>query len=308
MRKRYFLRALFFLIFLWPVLSAPEKPIITVLDLNSNNVSEKDTLSIVSFISAALYDSGRFEVIDTARRDMILSELSFSLSGCGDETCQLEVGRLLSAEYIVTGDFSRIGSRYMLTVKMMETETSKTVGTAQQTYTDLDMLVDDIRNFTAGLIATWDGEPFVPVVREVPEERRSISMRKILPWVFLGTGTAVLGTGGYLLYSGLDYLESQVNPAYDEYINSAEGASELWDAYMEKHGEYKDRMITAALITGAGAVLTGVSGVLFFTGRQEDPGDFAALLYGGRRSGLSLCSYPGSLTVSFGLTLGKDYE
>ena len=94
--KRIFF--IFTLLFAISVLYSQEKPIITVLDFSVNNISENDMRSIISFLSAALFDTGEVTVIDASQRDTILAELSFSASGCSDESCQLEIGKLLSAE------------------------------------------------------------------------------------------------------------------------------------------------------------------------------------------------------------------
>ena len=107
-----------------------EMPTITVLDFKVNNVSQGDMQSIVSFLSASLFGTRLYTVIDSSQRDAILKELEFSSADCTDEACQLEIGKLLSAELIVIGDIGKVGSRYMLTAKVLETETSRTVSTA----------------------------------------------------------------------------------------------------------------------------------------------------------------------------------
>ena len=66
------------------------------------------------------------------------------MSGCSDDSCALEIGKMLSAELIVTGNLSKVGSRYLMSVKMLETETSRTMGTANGKFTDLDELIDGL--------------------------------------------------------------------------------------------------------------------------------------------------------------------
>lgn len=120
------------------------KPIITVLDFEANNISTADMKSITTFLAAALFDTGSYTVIDTAQRDNILKELEFSLSGCTDESCQLEVGKMLSAELIVVGNIGKIGDRIIITCKILETETTETVQTAKGVYEDVTQLIDNI--------------------------------------------------------------------------------------------------------------------------------------------------------------------
>ena len=107
--------------------------------------------SIVSFLSSSIYDLEIFDVIDAGQRDEILAELNFSNSGCSDETCQLEIGKLLSAEYIVVGDIGRIGERYLITAKLLETETSRAVGNAKGMYSDINEMLDSLHLIASNL-------------------------------------------------------------------------------------------------------------------------------------------------------------
>ncbi len=134
-------------------ISSQEKPVITVLDFSINNVSKSDMKSIISLFSSALFRTGKYTVIDVSQRDQILKELQFSLSGCSDESCQLEIGKMLSAEQIIVGDIGNVGNRFILTSKILETETGKTLKTSDGIYKDLDELVDDIFLFTDRLTA-----------------------------------------------------------------------------------------------------------------------------------------------------------
>ena len=141
-------------------LSAQDKAVISVLDFSVNNVSKNDMKSIISLFSSALFRTGKYTVIDVSRRDEILKELQFSLSGCSDESCQLEIGKMLSAEQIVVGDIGNVGNRYILTSKILETETGKTLKTSDGIYKNLDALIDDIFAFTDRLTA-FEPEPVI---------------------------------------------------------------------------------------------------------------------------------------------------
>ncbi len=48
---------------------------------------------------------------------------------------------------IVVGSLSKIGSRYVLSCKLLETQTGKPLGTGDGIYANLDAMVDDLRNF-----------------------------------------------------------------------------------------------------------------------------------------------------------------
>jgi branched-chain amino acid transport system substrate-binding protein len=149
MKKAALLLAAVFVVF--PLLAASNLPVITVLDFRTNNVSAGDMRSIISLLSSALFKTGRFEVIDVAQRDTLLKELEFSVSQCLEESCQLSIGKMLSAQQIVVGDIARVGSRYMMSAKILLTETAATVASADGIYPTMDALVDDLYRVASAL-------------------------------------------------------------------------------------------------------------------------------------------------------------
>ncbi|MBN1700056.1 MAG: hypothetical protein JW881_21275 [Spirochaetales bacterium] len=125
-------------------LCAENKPIVTVMDFTTSGVSKSEMRSIISFLSSALFKTDKFILIDIQERDSLLREMEFSISGCSDETCLLEIGKLLSAEYIVTGNIGKVGSRYLVTIKLLQTETGRTMNTVEGVYAGIDEIVDDL--------------------------------------------------------------------------------------------------------------------------------------------------------------------
>ena len=271
-----------------------EKPVTTVLDFEINSVSRSDMKSIISFLSASLYDTGKYRVIDTAQRDTILNELEFSLSGCSDDSCQLEIGKLLSAEFIVTGDIARVGTRYILSARMLETETSETVGTAKGIYEDLDAMIDDMPDFadtlagiapaaektkeTAEASAEQDKTP-IPV--ENPEEgvtpaavKGTPDGNKVIAWSTLGAGAAMLGTGTYFLVDSILKLNA-ASDAKAAYIEADNNFEELYNAYSDAYdtAENSDTMFWVGTgLIGGGVVSTLVSVIFFSKGSSgEEP-------------------------------------
>jgi sulfatase modifying factor 1 len=128
-----------------------QKPVITVLDFKTSGVSEQEMKAIISLISNTLFKTGKFTVIDVTQRELLLKEIEFSLSGCVEEFCQIEIGKQLSAEMIVVGRIDKVGNNLILTSKVLETQTAKTVRVADGVYRDLDELVRNIGIFCVEL-------------------------------------------------------------------------------------------------------------------------------------------------------------
>jgi len=125
-------------------LFAQDKPMIAVLDFSTDGVSRSEMKTIITLLSSALFQTRKFTVIDVNERERLLKELEFSVGECTDESCLLEVGRMLSAERIVVGNIGKVGTRYILSCKMLETESARTLNTADGIYASLDALVDDL--------------------------------------------------------------------------------------------------------------------------------------------------------------------
>ncbi len=280
-----------FLILSTAVLYA-EKPVTTVLDFDVNSVSRSDMKSIILFLSASLYDTGEYQIIDTAQRDTILKELEFSISGCTDDSCQLEIGKLLSAEYIVTGDIANVGSRYILTARMLETETSETVGTSKGIYESIDAMIDDMSFFAnslagvdVGRTESFDAEP-VGVGPETVAEKEDATEKarepdtllsepadanKIIAWSTLGAGAAMIGTGTWFLVDSILKLNA-VNDAEAAYLAADTDFESLHNSYLDAYAAAENSntffWLGAGLI-GGGVTSAAVSIIFFSRGATE---------------------------------------
>lgn len=250
-----------------------DKPIITVLDFETSEVAEAEMKSIINILSSGLFKTGCFTVIDVAQRETVLKELEFSMSGCTDESCMLEIGKMLSAELIVGGSMSRLGSKIVLSAKMIETETSRTMSTADGIYTDMDDLLENFNLFRDSLAMPYVGEVLVteeaePLEPPVPEEKAAIN----IPAIACAAGGVVgLGVGAYFLAVSLPLLfdYSTAQTAYDEAADGADFTA-LFDAaeaarLAAVEGNANVNFIIGASLAGGGLVLGIVSTILFLT-------------------------------------------
>lgn len=265
-----------------------EMPVVTVLDFQMNSVSENDMKSIISYLSASLHDTGVYRVIDTAQRDTILEELAFSNTGCTDESCQLEIGKLLSAEYIITGDVALVDERYVLSARMLETETSATVNTGRGIYPGLGEMIDGMQLFAAKL----SGDEAAIMLAEAEAEKvaaeaaaalvagkEPISGREIAALSTLGAGAVAAGIGGYLLYAAFNYKSNNVDPVFEIYntadLDTYETAAleyynSLWDDYETEYSVFKSKLLVSSIVAGAGIASMITSAVLFLINSPPD--------------------------------------
>lgn len=168
--------ALLLLIIIGSVYLYPEeKRIVAILDLSGEGVSETEAIALTNLLMSSIYNTGLVKVIDRNQRDEILTEIKFSLSGCTDESCAIEVGKLLAADVIAVGAINPVGSRLLVDLKAVDVSTSTIIGTYYKMFDSVDDIVDAIdsiggqltQNFT-GLIAekreVLEYEDLVPLI------------------------------------------------------------------------------------------------------------------------------------------------
>lgn len=209
------------------VLSAADKAVITVLDFRIDGVSEKEMRSLVSLLSSALFQTGKYKVIDIIQRDALLKEVAFSAADCADETCQLEIGKMLSAEAIVVGTVGKLGSRYMLSAKMLQTETAETLSVADGVYVSLDAMVDGLSAIAARLA----GPVAPPTAARGSRSKSPLQTVAVLSCLTLGLGGG--GVGGYLLWDGAVNGLAAIQTARSDYETAgAADAAAAWEALL----------------------------------------------------------------------------
>lgn len=130
-------------------------PILTVLDFNYEGLSESEVIFITDYLSSSLFDTKAFRIIDRFRRESILDEIKFSLSGCTDESCQIEVGKMLAADKIVVGSIGLLGNQFIINTKLLEVATGETVSTGYGMYESIDDLLSGCRDITYDLTSGY---------------------------------------------------------------------------------------------------------------------------------------------------------
>lgn len=122
--------------------SIPLSSSIGVLDITpKQGVSEMEADIVTDFVYDALYrySADRYMIISRQNREAILAEHEFSMSGfCDDTSCALEVGRYLAADYVIIGSFTKFGTKYYISLQLVDVNTTRVAGSAREGADDLD--------------------------------------------------------------------------------------------------------------------------------------------------------------------------
>ena len=90
----------------------------------------KGFAEIVAF---ELKKSKDLRLVDRERRNELLSEMEFALTGLTDPSAQLEIGKLLSVRYLVGGSITDMGGPLLVSLSMVDVESGEVVWRDQVT-------------------------------------------------------------------------------------------------------------------------------------------------------------------------------
>ncbi len=99
-------------------------PTLVFLNIKANGITEADKEYIFTGITDTLRSSKRVKVVEREILDKLLEELKLSSSQLADPAKILEVGKILSAQMISTGSISRDGGDWLVSLRLVDTETT----------------------------------------------------------------------------------------------------------------------------------------------------------------------------------------
>ncbi len=92
-----------------------------VMDFTANNTASAYAKIVRNQIEVALYKTGYFEILERDKMDLILKEQGLNVSGCIDTSCAVQIGKLLSVDYVIVGSIDRLG-KFLLSIKVMDVQ------------------------------------------------------------------------------------------------------------------------------------------------------------------------------------------
>jgi Curli production assembly/transport component CsgG len=103
------------------------KRTVSVLDFQSNSPDLGSMgVEVAGAIGARILSLDRFQVIERTQVQKILQEQGFENSGaCDGSNCQVQMGRLLGVDWIVTGSVGQIPGGYSTNIRLLEISTGR---------------------------------------------------------------------------------------------------------------------------------------------------------------------------------------
>ena len=234
--------------------AAPEKERLVVIDIASTDAAAKKLSAQMSEL--VLTEASRFERFRVLGQSDIVVMLGLErqkqLLGCSDEasSCMAEIGGALNASWILTGALGRVGKRYRIDLKVIDSHKNVVHARAGETLASADAVLDELPKLVRQLLGSIPLPP-PPVVAEVtpappPPAVVQRAPSKPFPWGPLSVG--VVGVAGLAAGAAL--------------LVSAKADEAGWDAYLPSHSlaeaqAYQSGAQTKGVV---GPVLLGVGG------------------------------------------------
>jgi TolB-like protein len=222
-------------------LSARDKMPIAVLDLQPKGVSKVLAGAVTDIIRSEMVKTGLFTVLERGQMKEILKEQEFQMTGCTDSACAVQVGKILSAKQILLGEMNKVGTNYLITVRIVDVEKGASEFAASERAVNEDMLEKagtDITRKLAENIVEGNKDFFIE-----KKTMKGYYLRSIVPgWGQMYAGNnikgavfmaAFAGSIGFMGYSYYNYqnrksaYEDQMPPQalIDQKYNDYEKAS-----------------------------------------------------------------------------------
>ncbi len=142
------------------------KPNIAVINLkNSAGVATGESELISDRLRGDLFNTGKVNVMERDQMQEILKEQGFQASGaCNDESCLVQMGQLLGVQSLVTGSLGKVGSMFLVNVRMIDVKTAKIVKVVSVDIRgEIEDVVGKLKDIAEQLVSS------APAVKKAPE-------------------------------------------------------------------------------------------------------------------------------------------
>jgi TolB-like protein len=175
---------LVFAVFIWLVatsVSAAERLRVAVLEFDAGQLGAEKAIDRTYFsdlIRGKIRKAAPALFVMTRESTLqILGASGKKAEDCEGE-CEVETGRLLGADYVVSGRMTKVGSRYLLTLRLHRTSDGELINTAEARGKSTDELVDNAGAAGEELVkplAQTSAAPSDDGVQSAPQAKKPLS-------------------------------------------------------------------------------------------------------------------------------------
>ena len=112
--------------------AGPEKMSIAVLELDASGVAGSEARALTDRLRDGLFTTGKFDVMGRETMDTLLNKRKPAAVGADSMKSVIEIGRTISVNGMVSGSIGRLGSNYLLNVRLVDVETGMILAAAAE--------------------------------------------------------------------------------------------------------------------------------------------------------------------------------
>jgi len=265
-KSLYFLVGLFIL-FSSDCYAQEIKTTAAVMDLQGEEgISQSVSRTLSDYLRAQLFNTQKFTIVTRENMEQILKEQQFQLSGCTSQECVVQVGQLLGVRKMFTGSMGKVGTTYVITLKIIDIESGKVekVETEECAECKEEVLLGSIRNI-ANKIVRFPEEKQTGKLSTVLEEYTGAKLgEKEITWKKDNSQMVLIPAGEFLMGSPESEGDNDEHPQHKVYLDSyyIDKYEVTNEQYAKFLNEWADSRLSAeSRHSGSGrAKLTGVQG------------------------------------------------
>lgn len=115
---------------------------VAIIELEGIGVTQIEAKALTQRLTSELIKLDEFMVLERSQMDKILKEQKFQHSGCVDNRCAVEIGKLLAVKFMIVGTISKVGKTFTADARLIKVETGESYESADYTHTgDIDYLL-----------------------------------------------------------------------------------------------------------------------------------------------------------------------
>jgi len=114
-------------LFIFISITVPAKDRVAILDFQTYNCPQSVARVVGQMTNSRIFETKVFTLVEREEMNALLKEMSLQQTGCTDSSCAVEMGKILSAQKIVTGTVLKMDT-YNIAIKVINVENGKVEG------------------------------------------------------------------------------------------------------------------------------------------------------------------------------------
>ncbi|MFP4013069.1 MAG: LA_2272/LA_2273 family lipoprotein [Chitinispirillaceae bacterium] len=161
-----------FILILVLVFSLDAREQIAVIDFAPRGVDTTEAQVLSERLASELFRTDTFTLVEREMMKEILREQGYQNTGCVDESCIVEAGRIIGVRQVVGGSISKLGKTYSVSARLVSVETGKVLESITYDHTgQIDELLPVMRKMARRLAGMDDQEDVADIPADTEPER-----------------------------------------------------------------------------------------------------------------------------------------